>query len=107
MKRHSARGLTLIELLVVIAALTLVGVIFFPWCVGDREKARQTACLSNLKQIGLATSMYLQDYDGTFPWNPDPGGLPASHWVSNFQHADCAAQPSTSFVLLLMPYVRG
>jgi prepilin-type processing-associated H-X9-DG protein len=107
MKRKRARGLTLIELLVVIAVFILLAMLFFPWGDGTlREKVRQTACLSNLKQIGRAASMYGQDYDGTLPWNPSPGGLPASHWAPPFRAADCAAQPGTSFVTLLQPYTR-
>ena len=43
--------------------------ILFPAFAQAREKARQTSCLSNLKQTGLATLMYIQDYDETFPIN--------------------------------------
>src|SRR5438093_9336751 len=107
MERNQARGLTLIELLVVIAVFILLAMLFLPWGnSGLREKARQTACLSNLKQIGLAASMYVQDYDGTLPWNPAPGGLPARHWAPPFRASDCAPQPSTSFVTLLQPYTK-
>src|SRR4028118_1628834 len=58
---------TLIELLVVIAIISLLAAILFPVFAQAREKARQTACVSNLKQIGLAVRMYVQDYDETFP----------------------------------------
>ncbi len=56
-------GFTLIELLVVIAIIAILAAILFPVFAGAREKARQAGCTSNLKQIGLATKMYLQDYD--------------------------------------------
>ena len=62
------RGFTLIELLVVIAIIAILAAILFPVFGRAREKARQTACLSNLKQIGTAISMYASDYDGMMPW---------------------------------------
>jgi prepilin-type N-terminal cleavage/methylation domain-containing protein/prepilin-type processing-associated H-X9-DG protein len=65
--RTSDRGFTLIELLVVIAIIAILAAILFPVFAQAREKARQTGCLSNNKQIGLATMMYLQDYDEKFP----------------------------------------
>jgi prepilin-type N-terminal cleavage/methylation domain-containing protein/prepilin-type processing-associated H-X9-DG protein len=56
-------GFTLIELLVVIAIIALLAAILFPVFAQVRDKARQTTCLSNEKQIGAAAQMYLQDYD--------------------------------------------
>jgi prepilin-type N-terminal cleavage/methylation domain-containing protein/prepilin-type processing-associated H-X9-DG protein len=63
------RGFTLIELLVVIAIIAILAAILFPVFAQAREKARQTGCLSNLRQLGLATQMYMQDYDETVPWS--------------------------------------
>jgi prepilin-type N-terminal cleavage/methylation domain-containing protein/prepilin-type processing-associated H-X9-DG protein len=58
-----ASGFTLIELLVVIAIIAILAAILFPVFAQAREKARQTSCLSNLKQIATGMRMYSQDYD--------------------------------------------
>jgi prepilin-type N-terminal cleavage/methylation domain-containing protein/prepilin-type processing-associated H-X9-DG protein len=70
-RRHrKAAGFTLIELLVVIAIIAILAAILFPVFAQARAKARQTACLSNIKQLNLAIQMYIQDYDENFPyWN--------------------------------------
>lgn len=61
---HQRAGFTLIELLVVIAIIAILAAILFPVFAQAREKARQTSCLSNEKQIGLAARMYMEDFDG-------------------------------------------
>lgn len=57
------KGFTLIELLVVIAIIAILAAILFPVFAKAREKARQSSCLSNCKQLGLALMQYSQDYD--------------------------------------------
>jgi len=77
------RGFTLIELLVVIAIIAILAAILFPVFAKAREKARQTSCLSNIKQISLGILQYAQDYDerisrcGTL--------TPRSYWWSYVQ----------------------
>src|ERR1700728_718732 len=64
---RKCKAFTLIELLVVIAIIALLAAILFPVFAQAREKARATACLSNLKQMGLGLIMYTQDYDEEMP----------------------------------------
>jgi prepilin-type N-terminal cleavage/methylation domain-containing protein len=59
-------GFTLIELLVVIAIIAILAAILFPVFGRAREQARKATCQSNMKQLGLAFAMYLQDWDETF-----------------------------------------
>lgn len=70
------KGFTLIELLVVIAIIAILAAILFPVFAKAREKARQTACLSNLKQLGTGIIMYEEDFDERLPavWDSDDNG---------------------------------
>ena len=88
------KGFTLIELLVVIAIIAILAAILFPVFARAREKARQAACQSNLKQIMLAALMYATDYDD---------GLPRGRTYCN------APDPNTNyqFYQLCQPYVKN
>jgi prepilin-type N-terminal cleavage/methylation domain-containing protein/prepilin-type processing-associated H-X9-DG protein len=66
-QRIMRKGFTLIELLVVIAIIAILAAILFPVFAKAREKARQSSCLSNVKQISLGVLQYCQDYDEAYP----------------------------------------
>src|ERR1044071_4515125 len=97
-------GFTLIELLVVIAIIAILAAILFPVFAQAREKARGTSCLSNTKQIGLATMMYAQDYDETYFNQNWPGGCDQAetgYWTW---------QPGNTpqhYAYMLYPYVKN
>ncbi|MEI6501849.1 MAG: DUF1559 domain-containing protein [Armatimonadota bacterium] len=78
------RGFTLIELLVVIAIIAILASILFPVFAKAREKARQSSCMSNLKQLDLGFQAYAQDYDEQFPFSgaafTDP--FPYGIWIN-------------------------
>jgi prepilin-type N-terminal cleavage/methylation domain-containing protein/prepilin-type processing-associated H-X9-DG protein len=79
---RNRRAFTLIELLVVIAIIAILAAILFPVFAQAREKARSISCLSNLKQMGTAAMMYVQDYDETYMcgWG-QPTGETLWRWV--------------------------
>lgn len=101
------QAFTLIELLVVIAIIAILAAILFPVFAQARAKARQTACLSNTKQIATGIMMYAQDYDETLvPYriNPLSGNL-------NPYAADAAVGASAKspifFSQMLNPYTKN
>lgn len=74
------RGFTLVELLVVIAIVAIIAALMFPVFSRVRERARRTACLSNLRQLSLATFQYAQDSDDRYPYGGDPSDLDTEAW---------------------------
>ena len=103
-------GFTLIELLVVIAIIAILAAILFPVFAQARESARQTVCLSNLKQIGTANTMYLQDYDETFV---PVGGTQEQSWpagsriVYSITTGATIYEAKNGWSLNLLPYTKN
>ena len=84
--KHGISGFTLIELLVVIAIIAILAAILFPVFSRVREKARQTQCVSNHRQLGLGVQQYAQDYDERFPPSRlNIGGTLLLPWSANIQ----------------------
>ena len=100
-KVECRRGFTLIELLTVIAIIALLAAVLFPVFNRARAKGHQTTCLSNLKQLGEAFMLYIQDSGGFIPtWciiHNNPGDAPSNNTQPGFLTWDA----------VLMPYIRN
>ncbi|MHB8994135.1 MAG: prepilin-type N-terminal cleavage/methylation domain-containing protein [Armatimonadota bacterium] len=100
----SRRGFTLIELLVVIAIIAILAAILFPVFAKAREKARQSSCLSNVKQLMLGILQYAQDYDERLPGRRKNSvtAPPAGTYTCN-----PAGTYAISWMSLVQPYIKN
>ena len=113
--RHATKrayGFTLIELLIVISIIAILAAILFPVFARARENARRASCQSNLKQMGLATTQYLQDYDERYvprrqilntSYAPKPADYSEMYFVENNSGGDYKIH----WQELLQPYVKN
>jgi prepilin-type N-terminal cleavage/methylation domain-containing protein/prepilin-type processing-associated H-X9-DG protein len=110
---HRRAGFTLIELLVVIAIIAILAAILFPVFAQAREKARQTSCLSNEKQITTGTLMYIQDYDERWPITlPNNGKTNSSFFVwtvpeSVLNPPPASPQTRSNWAIAIQPYIKN
>ncbi|MDW8103986.1 MAG: prepilin-type N-terminal cleavage/methylation domain-containing protein [Armatimonadota bacterium] len=101
---RNTSAFTLIELLVVIAIIAILAAILFPVFAQAREKARHATCLSNMRQMGLAVNMYIQDYDERFPLDSHTGTNAPWVWLRTLEPYTknkllyrCPSDPSTNW----------
>jgi prepilin-type N-terminal cleavage/methylation domain-containing protein len=116
MRTRPNRGFTLIELLVVIAIIAILAAILFPVFAKARGKAKQSACISNFKQIGIAMMGYLSDWDDKYPaWSPpgSTGLLSTEDFKATYQNPWGGPQDITApsgekatISLQLDPYIK-
>ncbi len=90
-------GFTLVELLVVIAIIGLLAALLFPIFARAREKARQTTCVSNLRQLGQAFTLYAQDYDQRLP----------EQWLGRSKDSPNSAALTTAWETYINPYTKS
>jgi prepilin-type N-terminal cleavage/methylation domain-containing protein/prepilin-type processing-associated H-X9-DG protein len=108
---HCRSAFTLVELLVVIAVIAILAALIFPVFARVRESGRAISCLSNMRQIGVAVTLYVADYDDTFPMNRlpdenhDMGGCTAPQGV--IDPSGGLEGSSLNWKRSLFPYIKN
>ena len=101
------RAFTLIELLVVIAIVAILAAILFPVFAQVRDKARATACMSNMKQLATGVTMYIQDSDERLFFRPANSGARVGSGRSGVVITGTVASAQAQWWNLLMPYLKN
>ncbi|HEY3283706.1 MAG TPA: prepilin-type N-terminal cleavage/methylation domain-containing protein [Armatimonadota bacterium] len=104
MRNKERRGFTLIELLVVIAIIAILAAILFPVFAKAREKARQTSCLNNVKQLGIGFMQYMTNYDDTYPLSGCVGVKNSWVWCPDHDKIDVTKGSIFSIVKTTQSY---
>lgn len=107
MKRHTS-GFSLVELLIVFGVVSVLAALVFAAFSGVREKGRQSACLSNLRQLGVAVALYQGDNDDLFPRGGDPTDVHTELWhqaAAGVYAVEVDGLPPLTFVL--RPYTKS
>lgn len=108
MRSTTHRAYTLVEILVVLGVIALLAAVSFPAFNLVRRRSYQTTCASNLKQLGLAVSLYTQDNDDLFPRGGDPTDLNSDAWQSaagGVYEYEVDQLPPLTYVL--QPYIKN
>jgi prepilin-type N-terminal cleavage/methylation domain-containing protein/prepilin-type processing-associated H-X9-DG protein len=106
-QESSFRGFTLIELLVVIAIIAILAAILFPVFAQAREKARQSSCASNLKQLAIGTLGYIQDYDGVYPIASPAGTGTSVRPVGDPDRGGFGPITRSTWFIAVHPYIKN
>ncbi len=105
LRRH-IKGFTLLEILIVIGIIGILLAVLFPVLASSRDKARQSARISNMRQIGVAIATYAQDYDSLYPSACDPVDKNVEAWGGLSPDPDIVKElPLLTDVLV--PYIKN
>src|SRR5438093_5027892 len=99
MKNERKKGFTLVELLVVIAVIGILAALIFPAFARVKDTARTTQCASNLRQMGLAMTMYFADNHDHYP--------PITYWTQYNQYYSLSPYLSKAHLLFICPSAHG
>ncbi len=101
------KGFTLVELLIVIGIVSILAAMIFPVFQSVREAGRRTACLSNLRNLGMACSLYSQDNDDFYPLGGDPFDLKTNYWQTVGGEDWLLVSQMKPINVVLQPYVNS